>query len=180
MTTLTAIWFDKGHSDESWLQAFEAYGHAMASAAALELQLGLFILKKRALDIKHGKKVSMSARDSAAFAEATRKKTFPRLISTMRKNFELSDELIEGLNLAKKGRDFLAHEFWQFNIGFIQTQDGVEAIAHQCILEALHYKQLAMDLEREVGFSVDDFSVQSRASASQKLDEFTSLLANYI
>jgi hypothetical protein len=180
MTTLTAVWFDKGESDESWLRAFEAYGHAMASAAALELQLGLFILKKRALDIKHGKAEPMSASDGAAFAEATQRKTFPKLVSAIRRSFKLSDELIEALNIAKQGRNYLAHEFWKVNIGFIQTQAGVEIIAQQCLLEAWHYKQISKDLEREIGFEVDDFTKQSRASASQKHDEFASLLAKYL
>lgn len=175
MTVLTALWFDKGKSNEGWFLAFEAYGHAMAAAAALELQLALFVIKKKFMDMSLGRAPQMSREDSERFIDATRKRTFPKLITSLRKNFKLSDEVLESLELAKAARDSLAHDFWHMHIGFIQSPEGVELIVKLCSLDSWHFKQLSADLEREIGFSVDEFVRKSAETADQNrstYDEF--------
>lgn len=152
----------------------------MAAGSALELQLGLYVLKKRVLNIQNGLAEPMSAHDAAKFAEATRKKTFPKLITAVRRCFRLSDGMLEALKIAKDARDHLAHGFWQVNIGFIQSESGIELIVQQCSLDAWHFKETALNLEREIGFTVDDFAEQSRKSAHSSHNEFADLLSPYL
>lgn len=112
MTTITALWFDRGQSSENWFRAFEAYGHAMASAASIELQLALYLVKKRAMDIGNNLVTPMQPDEYVNFANAMRNKTFSRLINLVKKEFSLSFEMIEALEIAKSARDYLAHNFW--------------------------------------------------------------------
>ena len=180
MTTLTALWFDKGKSNETWFLAFEAYGHAMAAAAALELQMVLFVIKQRVSEVDHNNHHRISEHDLAKFGKATRKKTFPKLISALRRTFAISDGLLEALEIAKTERDALAHVFWHTNIGFLQTKEGVEIIVQQCSIAAWHFKEVSAELERELGFSVDDFADQSAKSAAFAHAEFAAFLAKLL
>jgi hypothetical protein len=132
------------------------------------------------MDIRSGEVAPMSQNDLTAFMDATRKKTFPKLIAALRRNFDLSGELIDGLEVAKSGRDSLVHDFWHTNIGFIQSEHGVDLIVKHCSLDCWHFKQVAQDLEREIDFDVDDFIELAVKSATESYSSYSKFLGEHL
>ena len=179
MKLLTGLWFDRGTATEEWLQAFEAYGHVMACEAALELQIALSLCKLRVLEWRRRSAGAYPHDDFMAYASSLRKKSLSKLIPLAKKNFKLSAPFVEGLELGKRARDALAHNFWDTNLGFLHTSAGVALIVEQCSLESWHFKNLSADLEREIGFDVLDFveaTQRGSAAAEKGIEE---VLRNY-
>lgn len=172
---LTSIWFDRGEATSDWFRAFEAYGHAMASAAALELLLALSLTKQKVKSGEH----AMQSGNVFEHANRLRKLSLSKLIPLCRKAFSLPDDLVTGLELGKRTRDFLAHNFWDAYIGLLESAKGIDLLVESCTLECWHFKNLAIDFERAVGFDVMDFVAITRANHDELLAEMESMLAEF-
>ncbi len=150
----------------------------MACACAIELQLALILAKAEALRLGNRVKHQRNQDEIYAYAQNLRNLSLPKLISKLRKAFSLSDKLIEGLEIAKDGRDDLAHRFWQYQIGNLGSAEGASIIARQCAIDVWHFKEVSGLLTTETGVDVSDYAemiwrnaAQIRAEWEVKLDE---------
>jgi hypothetical protein len=149
----------------------------MACASALELQLGLTVLKGIAL----GQTKAPVSRDRLIpYTEQVRKKTFPKLIALMSRHFTLSPELHDGLQIGKSARDYLAHNFWQAHVGNLSDQGGVELIASECAIDAWHFLELSRCIKLETQIDVTDFIQQSSASAQNRREEWRHFVEQWV
>ena len=174
---LSGLWFADGRAQQHWHLAFEAYGHAMACASALELQLGLTVLKGLA---QNQTKIKVHQNRILPFSEQVRKMTFPKLIALTSRHFALSPTLHEGLQTAKSARDYLAHNFWQAHVGNLSDQGGVELISSECAIDACHFLETSRCIQFETQIDVTDFIRQSGLSSQSKREEWRRFIEQWI
>lgn len=148
---LWGFWFGNGPPPCDWNQAFEAYGHAMASAGVLEELMILLLLHAEIFRL--GKRVNAKtvSQDHKRMLESWQKERFNGLINRCWSTFDLSDELRVAMVIAKEGRDHLAHQFWRGHGANLWTEEGIEIIAADCAYKAHHFRNVSDALIVETG-----------------------------
>lgn len=157
-------WFANGLPPCDWPRAFEAYGHAMATAASVE-ELMILLLT-------HAEVFRLGARATAKTTHSEiRQKTviwqrerFNGLMNQCFKTFDLSKDLRDAMKIAKDGRDHLAHLFWRAHGGNLWTEDGIDIIAAECAHHAHHFRLVAEQLIAATGVNPTDYIEMKKAS----------------
>lgn len=152
-----AVWFAEFAQPEDCYRAFEAYGHAMATASTFEQLMALMVIEAYALrlDKRAGNKIAVD--DQPNFLRSLLKGSDDTLRRKLVNSFTLSAEVQLSLVESKDFRDHLAHNFWQRHAGNLLSADGVDVIATECAHVANHFRLLANALLAETGVDVRDY-----------------------
>lgn len=152
-----AVWFGRHVDPNLCYRAFEAYGHAMASASTFELLMSLMIMKAMALRLDKRSNAQIKPADQAGLIKALRGYSYDALQRKLRQCFTLSKTLEIGLADGKIARDGLAHNFWQTHVSNLFSEQGVDIIATVCVQSANHFRLLSEALFAETGVDVQDY-----------------------
>lgn len=136
----------------------------MASAGALEELMILLLLKAEVFRLGKRVDAQTTAADQARMLEKWQKERFNGLMHLCWRNFELSSELKDAMEIAKASRDHLAHQFWRGHGANIWTEEGVEIIAADCAHSANHFRNVSDTLISETGINPSDYIEMKKAS----------------
>jgi hypothetical protein len=150
-------WFGQGEPPCDWQRGFEAYGHAMATAACLEELMILSLLHAEVVRLGKRANATTTTQDHQRMLESWQKERFNGLMNRCWKTFDLSRELREAMLIAKDGRDRLAHQFWRGHGANLWTENGIEIIASDCALQAHHFRNVSDALIAETGINPIDY-----------------------
>lgn len=154
---LVSLWFAKGEHQADWYRAFEAYGHAMATASMIELLMALMIMKAEVLKLGKRANATTTMNEYQMMQRVLLAATFDRLRIRFLRTYDVSKELKQGLEDAKESRDHLAHGFWSGHIGSLWSERGINIIAAECAQRADHFRQCAQLMRDETGVDVTDY-----------------------
>lgn len=158
-----AVWFGEPPDGVDWFRAFEAYGHAMTAASALEQLMGLIIVKAEVLRLGERAMAETNAAEHRALMTNVMRGNFATIQGRLLRAFKLSELLRDALSIAKDGRDYLAHNFWQCHIHNLWSERGIDVIAGACALTADHFRKVANALIEETGVDAQDYIDMIRA-----------------
>lgn len=151
------VWYGDGPAPVEWNRAFEAYGHAMASAVAFEQLMLLLLIKAEVLRLGKRERANTPLEEARRMMLSWQRATYDRLMHRCFKSYDISPALRQNMADGKDTRDYLAHRFWQAHILNLWTEEGVEVIATECALYAQHFRSLAIVLTDEIGVDVQDY-----------------------
>jgi hypothetical protein len=163
-----AVWFGDPPDGVDWFRAFEAYGHAMTAASALEQLMALIVVKAEVFRLGRRAMAQTNAAEQKLLMANVMRGNFVKIQGRIRKAFKLSDLLQESLNIAKDGRDNLAHNFWQAHIHNLWSERGIDVIAGACALYANHFRNVANLLIEETGVDAQDYIDAIRAQPKEE------------
>lgn len=125
----TAIWFAEDPLPADWYRAFEAYGHAMMAASALEQLTALLLAKAELLRLGNRANAETTSDEQREITRQWMKWSFAKLENRLRKTFSLGSLLKEQITIGRYGRDHLARNYWQAHIHNLWTERGIDVIA---------------------------------------------------
>jgi hypothetical protein len=73
------------------------------------------------------------------------------------KTFDLSNELRDAMQIAKDGRDDLAHQFWRGHGANLWTDEGIEIISTACAHYSHHFRNVSDALIVETGINPTEY-----------------------
>jgi hypothetical protein len=150
-------WFGNGEPPCDWLRAFEAYGHAMATATCLEELMLLSLMHAEVFRLGKRKGAKTTLGYISRMLESWQRERFNGLMNRCWKTFDLSKELRDAMQIAKEGRDHLAHQFWRGHGSNLWTNEGIEIIATDCALSAHHFRNVSDALIVETGINYNSY-----------------------
>lgn len=176
-----ALWFADQVDPDECCRAFEAYGHAMAAAVALEQFMAVLIMKAYAfgLDKRAGKPFNKA--EGPALIKHLQTCSYGRLLGKLQKCFTISNELLADLEDGKGFRDYLAHNFWAGHMGNLFSPEGVDVIAMACMQNANHFRLLTQALTKETTLDATDFiaMVRDAPDRAEKVEGWNVVLRDH-
>jgi hypothetical protein len=152
-----AIWFADKADPEDCYRAFEAYGHAMASASTFEQLMALMVMKAFVLRLDKRANANIQPVDKPQLIQSLMNSSYDSLQRKLRNSFTLSNEVVTGLADGKGARDHLAHNFWQGHAVNLLSPEGVDVIASECAVHANHFRLLGRALLEDTGVDANDY-----------------------
>lgn len=176
-----ALWFADHTNPDGCLRAFEAYGHAMATASGFEQYMAVLVMKAYALGIDKRAGKPFHKAEGPALVQQLLWSTYAKIMSRLLNCYTLSDQLVSDLKDGKGFRDNLAHNFWQAHMGNLFSPEGVDVIATTCMQTAHHFRLLAIALTEETGVSADDYiaMIRDAPDRAEKVEGWNDLLREH-